>query len=279
MKIKIGQYYIGNDKDYLELYNLTSEYNKKYCNIHGYKFTSLKLDKIDCYEGYDERWTNILYKLQFIYDNLNSDCDWLVFFDSDLMVVNPGVKIENLIDESYSFFYTRGNGQFDLTKRNNELVSNLNKVFQNEEYRKLFYRNFVEFNEVYKNKERFDFKHEMWYYTIASNYINEGFFIIKNDKLMKDFFRDAISLIPYFNGDFNAGIDGTIINFLLNNRKYKNAEMMLPDWIQQHVIGQNENRFNIEKCFLMHNYGCISINDRILIFKQLTSNKYWKSYL
>ena len=80
MKIKIIQYFIGDDEKYLKLANLSEKITSMYCKIHHYDF------KFDYIENDNNKFKTkdmmTGYKIHFINDHLQlNDCDYLVFLD------------------------------------------------------------------------------------------------------------------------------------------------------------------------------------------------------
>ena len=92
MKIKVLHYYTKQDV-YGELGVLTRYNRSDYCKKHGY---DLVVDTTDYSGTVDD--TTFLHNTKFssIKNNMHS-CDYLVWIDSDILIVNEDVKLEEFI--------------------------------------------------------------------------------------------------------------------------------------------------------------------------------------
>jgi hypothetical protein len=81
----------------LPLAVITTEYNKrKYCEKHGYDLLIKTKDFSCSHLGFA--------KIQLILDLLKTNkYDWLYWCGTDTMITNYGIKLEDLIDDHYSF--------------------------------------------------------------------------------------------------------------------------------------------------------------------------------
>ena len=73
--------------------------NKIYCEKHGY-------DWVEHWKIKDESrppsWSKILY----ILDELNNEYDWIFWIDSDAIIMDEYVELEEFIDERFDFIIT-----------------------------------------------------------------------------------------------------------------------------------------------------------------------------
>jgi hypothetical protein len=90
---------ISYDEKYEDIAKISVEKNiKNYCEIHGY---SLWIDRqIEKYEGRVSQWQKIKVCLELLKKN---NFKWVFFMDADSLIMNTPQKLEELIDENYSF--------------------------------------------------------------------------------------------------------------------------------------------------------------------------------
>jgi hypothetical protein len=90
---------VSFDKNYEGIAEISVYDNiKKYCNLHGYSLWIDKQENISHNRG--SQWNKISISLEILNDN---DFDWLFFMDSDSIIMNTSKKLEEFIDENYSF--------------------------------------------------------------------------------------------------------------------------------------------------------------------------------
>lgn len=93
-----------NTHDYMELANETDPSKQEYCDRHGYKF----------FKGHDEDFTIVtkpfsvkmnFNKMSFVLRVFkeNPEIEWLLFCESDAMITNQTIRIEDKIDNDYHF--------------------------------------------------------------------------------------------------------------------------------------------------------------------------------
>jgi len=74
----------------------------KYCELHGYNFL---ISRFEDYATDDKpvAWQNAYNKLKAARDILkNNNFKWLVYIDTDSLIMNSSIKLESFIDDSYS---------------------------------------------------------------------------------------------------------------------------------------------------------------------------------
>ena len=75
---------------------------KKYCELHGYH---LWVDRLEDHIREDKpmAWQISYRKLQAAKEILkNNNFKWLVYLDTDSLIMNSSIKLESFIDDSYS---------------------------------------------------------------------------------------------------------------------------------------------------------------------------------
>ena len=269
MKIKVIQFLIGDNSEYLKIAKLSEKLNKKYCELHNYEY---KFNYITDITNIDFD-TACLYKFKILLNNL-TDCDYLVFLDADAAVSNPNIKIEDMIDNSHELFLSSANFRYDHIKRLYNMHKSLTDILLN--HKDLLYNN--RYNEYYKQYNLYNDGESLSSYDLIP--VNEGLTIIKNTNLMKEYLNDCNKIGEYFLNKMKTSLSpetNTII-FLLQQNKYKDFYCFLPSYAQQCNLGSFENAYNEDQAFILHNYGRgISFDFKYTHLQQLLNNKYWKN--
>ena len=135
MKVKLIQYYCGNDEKYKEMIQEVSFLNSNYCKLHNYEycFDFIEKQQIDNFLNSNTfTWCVTAYKLKYIYDHLmKNDADYLVFIDADAAVNNPNIKVEDLVDQNHSLFLSRSDSKTEQQVHMVDLAKKMNVIFQN----------------------------------------------------------------------------------------------------------------------------------------------------
>lgn len=82
-----------HDKKYTNIASLTSPIKERYCQRHGYNFVVYNFGNI----GRPPTWGKVLGVKHHL-----TDSDYILFLDTDVLIMNLDVKIENYIDERYN---------------------------------------------------------------------------------------------------------------------------------------------------------------------------------
>lgn len=265
-KIKIVQYFIGDNQKYLHLCDIVKQLNVKYCSIHGYEYQFLFLLKpnIDV----------IIFKMKYIYEQLlKQDCDYLVFLDADAAVSKPTVKIEELVDFQHELFLSRNNQRYGII---NVMVNLYNKLTK-----KINDRTGMETLEIDSFGE--DIYGECQQLSLSNIHHNEGLYIVKNTPMMRQFFKDCVQFSNFYTGNTiksSQGTDGRTIQYLLQLKKYNSIYTYTPNYTQGGIACSFEFKYDEDKTFVLHNYGyALNIDQKIDQFEQLKNNKWWKEIL
>ena len=278
MKVKLIQYNFGHDPKYLQLCKTTENLNKKYCNLYGYDhlFDYLAEDVLTKMYGRFDWSLACVYKLQHVYDNLmKDDADVLAVLDADAAINKPTIKIEDLIDEQHDLYLTKGNEKiyamhsvYTLYQKLTNLMNNF-KILEQKDY-----------NDVMKD---FDLYSNCEILCLGWIFHNEGFYIVKNTPLMKQYFKDCLGLIDYFIHrvvERGRAYDGMIMDLVLLHEKYNKSWKFLYDQAQGGLANSYETHFDEEKTFVLHNYGeAIPFEKKLEQLKGLRQNKWWKKVL
>ena len=102
MRIGVVEWITPNQTKYLEL---TKDNKEQYCKQHGYDF-------IICQDSMQELKSNVLdfgNKAPFWYKFLallkyNTQYDYLLWMDSDTIIMNPNIAIESIIDDTHALY-------------------------------------------------------------------------------------------------------------------------------------------------------------------------------
>lgn len=276
MNIKIVQYIFEGESKYNILFNLTKQVNMNYCKLYNYNYNYDIFNKNMIQQLYGKfDWIlACLYKIQYIYNNLlKDDCDYLVFLDADAAVSKPIIKIEDLVDEKHELFLSKGNEKVQIF---NSLIL-LRNIIQNilNNYQRLINDSRLEYS-MYTITDLFQLCEK---FSHGSIFFNEGFIIIKNTLLMKQYFQDCINLIKYYIHRYvwrGKGYDGLIMDAVLFQKKYKNVYIFMYDQAQGGLKNDNETAYNVNTTFILHNYGdALTIDQKIEQINKLKSNIWW----
>lgn len=286
MKIKVVSYYVdGGSEKHLQLSKVTEQINRKYCELHGYDIQFVYMTKQEYFDFYkeDEKQVTYLdYKIPFISEQLNKqDCDYLVFLDADAPISKPQIKIEDLVDDTHQFFLCRGNEKVIQINCLINIANKINQIFQREHSEHYLTKNYYD-QTIMKDYDMFgDFEWLSWSYLL----FNEGFMIIKNTPTMREFWDRAYK----YEMDFfihmdrtivsHGGQDGRVIKFMLLQKKYNPLYTFMPQFAMGGVANSFETRYDVEKHFVLHNYGqALTDEQKIEWAQSLKNNKWWKEY-
>jgi len=87
------------DENYKKMASITVDLNiAKYCEMHGY---DLHKDYQEFFtDGRPAQWRKIKAARELLETN---KYDWIFFIDVDCIIMNPDIKLESFIDDTYSF--------------------------------------------------------------------------------------------------------------------------------------------------------------------------------
>ena len=277
MKIKLVQYSIGGTDAHKQICDLAKEINSKYCQLHNYDYHFYDIErqevsKVINTQG-DDRLDALTYRTIFLYNQLmKQDCDYLVYLDTDAIVNKPIIKIEDLIDEQHELFISRFDCRNELAKALSYLYNNLTFLYHHQQILLKEYPDVIlQKLDIFRVFESFYYGHLVW---------NEGFLIIKNSEMMRQFYEKAINLTselidlqPSF-----LPTDSKVFGLLTLKEKYNKKYTYLNDFSQGGYNSQFEARYNEQKSFILHDYLINDRIERIEHIKQLKKNKWWKEY-
>lgn len=283
-KFKVCTYHIKFDNPdpiYEKIFNLSSKINKKYCELNGYEYINnlfnesvLKNFLTDDFLKIDKKWAKAcLYKYQYLLDVLNSsENDFIVYVEYDACFCNTIKKLEEYIDSEHSIFYSRCNWSYDIMR----YLKCFNQMgtFLSENKNKLF--DFYTCSDVLVSNEI----KNMLQLLSHPTFLNEGFYIFKNDDVSRKFLKYIIDYSPLFsddNCDSPWAAEGQVIGKLTSLPCFYNHLKLLPPKTQGHIYG-GSNRYDDDECLICHNS---SIDKNILYQKmdEISKNKYWKNSL
>lgn len=281
MKIKIVQYFIGNNEKYLELAHEVEILNRKYAEIHEYDYDFDYLDSSvveDCF-GKCTPKEMAAYKLQYILDKLGQkDCDYLVFMEADVVVSKPTIKIENLIDEKHQFFISRNNDVPFQIKHINNILHELQRILSIKN--RIYTEYWTDILKIENKNNLYDSLSTLSSYCF---FHNEGFYIIKNVKEMEALFIDAVQFVYFLEDiiyDSSVVLEGRALCMTLLKEKYNSLFTFLPAYIQGAEKGAYQTKYNSETTFLLHEYGtATTLQQKINEVKNLHNNKWWMQVL
>ena len=283
MKIKLASFFIdlGNQK-FNKMGKLCEEINKKYCELHNYELNFDYIDKQVLINLYGQCTGKEMsyYKITYIKEKLNKqDCDYLVLLDGDATISNPNIKIEDLIDDKHQLFLSRGTQKVLQINCLVNIAQKLNQIFQREQSEHYVTKNYYD-QVIMKQYDLYgDFNR------LSNEYImlNEGFMIIKNTPTMRKFWEECEYLeLNYMLDRDPKGVmvtDGSSIDFMLIQKRYKDLFTFMYDQAQGGLANSYETAYDVEKTFILHNYGqALTTDQKIDWIQSLKTNKWWKEY-
>ena len=285
-KVKIG--FLQFDSRMNENINSILNVNKKYCQLHNYNYIFKLIKKEDIYNPIFEQY---LYDLSDYYRQLINICyykftmieqymnnyDYLVYGDSDVIINNPNIKIEDLIDNQHDIYMFRDQGQFVTTKNTLNAANAISKYCN--QMKIPYIKNPLE------TLQKIKIFNESVYSVLCKVVINPeglsaGFMIINcNSKLLKEFIIDFKKFYPIFGqGFFDQGCIAT----LLRRNKYKNMLKILPTILcgnpSSGIIKDYSLDYN--KAFICHFYGSKPSKEMFNEYiERIKNNIYWKQIL
>lgn len=283
-QFKVCTYHIKFDNAnpvYENIFNLSSKINKKYCELNEYEYTNclfneniLKNFLNDDFLKIDKKWAKAcVYKYKYLLDILNtSENDYIVYVEYDACFCNTIKKLEEYIDIEHSIFYSRCNWSYDVLnylKNVNKMADILNK---NTNANRLL--NFDLCSDILVSKEMKGILQVLNHPT----FLNEGFYIFKNDGVSRKFLESIIKYSNlFYDDDCDPGwsAEGQVIGKLTSLPCFYNHLKLLPPKTQGHVNG-GSNAYNEDECLICHN-SAIDKNILYQKLEEISKNKYWKN--
>lgn len=278
--MKIGIIQTDNRLDN-SVFNEMFALNKKYAEIHNYTyiFNQIKLNQ-KLYE-----WQDLIYheenlnKLKAyitryqLFEKYINDFDYLVYMDSDAVINNPNIKIEDLIDDTHDLFVGPDCGIFTITVH---LVQSAVTVINYLRKNNLSY--LKDPDKELEQLKIFDIPIKTALKNISTNTmgLNSGFMIIKCSDIIKKFLEDYKKYYPVFQEYF---FDQGCLAKMLRTKKYSNILKLLPLTTQGNPYYQHPDFiYNEDKNFICHYYGVNSDLSRLMNhFQSIKNNKWWKN--
>lgn len=271
--MKIIQYFVGDDQKYLHLAKLSEEINKKYAEIHNYKYemSYLPLSVVSDYYGTAEWKDVIAYKIKFIYDKLCQNNEDLAYLDADAAVNNPNMQIEMFMDKRHELFLSRGNEKWYQISILKSLFYKLTQLLLNNQMYLKYYDNIVR-----DDKDLFCFGQMLSYENFM---FNEGFMIIRNTPITKKFFAECLKnqFVLRNISRTNATPDGRSISFTAQYDEYQDLVAFMVQNAQGGFLNAYGTNYNQAITFILHNFGKgYTIDQKIDAIEKLKSNRNWK---
>lgn len=282
MRIKFIQYFIGNNQKYLKLSKICEEINKKYCQLHGYEYEcqykTWQDAKNEGFEYNDSIGGNVgMYKMFYLHKILEKrqNYDYYIFLDADAAVSKPIIKIEDLIDDTHQFYVAHGNDRFGQYWALKSLYEVLRQKLESTDFLHTSVQKICKFE---------DGVHNLCQHLSMNIIFNEGFLIIKNTETMKDFFYDCYQYSKYRSNTIRpilgGGLDGNSMSHMLLLQKYNPLYIHMYSQAQGCRASSYEFKYDVEKTFILHNYGdAMTAEQKIEDMKQVKNNKWWKEIL
>lgn len=96
---------VSYNEAYASMAEITVQNNiKKYCEMHGYTLVIDEQKELD--NNRSPQWQKIKTSINLLRNNLFK---WLLFLDTDCLIMNSNIKLESVIDDDYSFILPQHN--------------------------------------------------------------------------------------------------------------------------------------------------------------------------
>lgn len=293
---------IDNSDMYESLTYIFKDLTNIYCNIHNYDFIFKEIDDNDLTFIIDnkKKWSFlstlsenqetfeniVLYKLLLVKNELlKNDSEYVAFFDSDALISNPNISLDEFIDNDHEIWLSLGNHEYDVRQAYNDLLNTVQNIVNDKDklnriissdlksgYDSLLKDNNIDLNDLFKSMSSLIGK------------FNEGFFIVKNTKNMKKLFSLIcdhlyLSYNSYTYKNIRYTSEGYLLQYFLNSPKFYNKFSYMKPFSQGHILGAFTGKYNEERSFIQHNYSVMKIEDRLKFAQKLKMNKWWKPFL
>jgi glycosyltransferase involved in cell wall biosynthesis len=219
------------DENYEKLSDITYKNNKEYCDLHGYDYISYKQNINNDKSAHWQKYLALKRHLR--------NYEWVLFLDTDCLIMNHTIELDSLIDENYSMIFENMGDRFlgENPEYENLMDWNYNPIssamlFKNDEISKEF------INNIYENK----------IVPVRGIYDNTAVRVLLNKN---EYYKNKTKM---FESDSRK----------LNSVWYTNK----PSFLLQHEISWNDNK-NIYKKgdFILHIVG-YDIDERTSLAKQ-----------
>ena len=274
--IKIVQYYVGNDPEYLKLCDASITVNSKYAQAHGYKysFQMVPEQKLINYYGSVTYQKIIAYKIKLIYDHLMmQDKDVVVFIDADAAVSKATMKIEDLLDDKHEIYLSRGNQKLLQAMLLINAKQKLNQLFSTTDVTNMYYEQIM---------KKYGFFFQFEWLSIGGLMLNGGFIVVKNTPLMRDLFADALSFQHLLMDTVykSKTQDERALGLAILKGKYFDKYTFMYQQAQGGKFNSYGTKYDEEKTFILHNYGkATAMHEKIAAIYNLLNNKWWSQII
>lgn len=179
-----------------------------------------------------------------------------------------------MIDNKHDFFLSRGNDLWLQQMIFNNIYDKLHTLIfrDNRYYNEFFDEPLLREYDLFKYFEA---------YSSSCVQFNEGLYIIKNSPIMHQLLEQSWAVVrAYFLDcawESYSAPDGRAIRFLLLQNRYQGIYTYLFDQAQAGVANYGKTCYDVQKCFVMHNWGdATTLDQKIYLLNQLKKNKWWK---
>jgi len=200
----------------------TQEVNKKFCDILNYEYSFLELDNKYGHDIYPATK-----KINLVNDFLlNTECDILVFLDSDAWIQN-GYWLNDIINNLINNDQKHGCFSRDPYVKKNTFINSGSFIIKNDDFTKEMYKNLI--IDLYNNNSH----HNYWPYD--QYYISK--YIFENKEKFVIFVPDILN---------------TPIGKVLRHNWLKNEKMY--DDLNNLICTSNEKLYNDKTLFIENDY-------------------------
>jgi hypothetical protein len=254
--------------------------NEKYAELNNYSYIFETFNLNNSYEWEDliNDETNLFklkcyFKRYELLEKYFNEFDYLVWLDSDIVINNPNIKIENLIDNEHNLFLCADSGIFAFTTLLIQAAATLQKYLKDNNL--TYLKDPVNQLQEIKNFGNTPILKDLRAIIANPQGLNSGFMIFKTTNLIKDFLNDFKKYYPLSEHYF---FDQGCLSKLLELKKYKNMYKVLPLELQGNPFYKHKDfNYNEDKNFICHYYGENGNTERLLNhINTIKNNKWWK---
>lgn len=263
------------------------ELNRKYCKLHGYDYIFKALKEEDMHhdlDGYLMNEKNAFklhifdYRIYMIEQYMN-DYDYLVYLDTDAIISNPTIKIEDIIDSEHEIFLFPDSTRFGITF---DIINMANAVIA--KCKQMGHVLLDPLNDLQSIKINESTAYEyICRFATNPNTLASGVIIVDcHSARLKTLINDFKRFYPIFD---NSLCDQGCLNTLLRRKKYEGMLKMMPAYMhgnpflnKTHVPGNEDYEYNENRTFICHFYCNSSKKEECRKYiEDLKNNKWWRS--
>lgn len=253
--------------------------NRQYANVNNYTYIFETLNQNQKKYDWQElivdqknlRTMKVYIKRYQIIKKHLMNFDYIVYIDSDIVINNPYITIESIINDVHDIFMYQDIGLYATT------LHLLHSAYTIDRYLSLNNIQYLKQPEdELQRLQIFGTPIKKTLRTITANPlgINSGFLILKSSNIVKSLLDDLMLYYPMFE---STCFDQDCLAKIISLKKYKDVFKLLPIQGQGNpLFGHPDFTYNEQKNFICHYYGNKS-NKELLKqhINNIKNNKWW----